>query len=514
VFYSNIGGDPMRIFEVVLILINLLSIFLSFKKNSKVVKLGVAGINLFLFLIHGIFEGFRYQMIFSYIFVILFVIFTLIKTRYNSFQAKTPKALKVIIRTLSVIFLIATLLLSCALPVFKLPKPTGSYDVGINYFHLVDENRNDPFLDKSTKKRELMVKVYYPAKNDDSKPFDGYFHNSSELLKAFAAGYNMPEFIFSHLKLVNTNSKEGLQVSDKEQGYPVVLFSHGAGTTMEVQTSQCEDLASQGYIVAAIDHTYVSWATLFPDGVVTAQEATTDFNTADPAETITQIMADDSKFVIDSLRRMNEGKINSDLKGRLNLDKIGAIGHSVGGAVAYNLAINDSRIKAAVDLDGIVFVTPKNKSEDMAPFLMIANDKYHILGIQSREPLIKKFEDMPEEDQIIAISMYGSEEVYKEAYQKSSQNITGLVEVLRSSGNLFTIEGSDHMKFTDLGFFIGFKQFRELMGIGGNTTPARCLEITKSVTATFFNKHLKSGEKDTLQSQVNKYPELKKVNLK
>lgn len=504
----------MRIFELLLILINLLSIFLSFKKYSKVVMLWVAGINLFLFLIHGIFEGFRYQMIFSYIFVFIFVFFTIVKTKYKFFQVKTAKALKVIIRSLSVIFLIATLLLSYALPVFKLPKPTGGYDVGIDYFHLVDENRNDPFLYKSTKKRELMIKVYYPAKNDESKPFDGYFHNSSELLKAFAAGYHMPEFIFNHLRLVNTNSKEGLQVSDKEQSYPVILFSHGAGTTMEVQTSQCEDLASQGYIVAAIDHTYVSWATLFPDRVVTAQEATTDFSTADPAELITQIMADDSKFVIDSLTQMNEGQIESNFKERLNLDKIGTIGHSVGGAVAYNLAINDSRIKAAVDLDGIVFVAPKDKSEDIAPFLMIANDKYHIQGIQSREPLIKKFEDMTEEEQKIMISMYGSEESYKEAYKKASQNIIGLAEVLKSSGNLFTIEGSDHMKFTDMGFFIGIEQLRELMGIGGNTAPARCLEITKSVTAAFFNKHLKSEEKNVLDSQVNKYPELKKVNLK
>jgi predicted dienelactone hydrolase len=104
---------------------------------------------------------------------------------------------------------------------------------------------------------------------------------------------------------------------------------------MEVQTSQCEDLASQGFIVAAIDHTYVSWATLFPDGVVTAQEATTDFNTADPAEIITQIMA-------------------------------------------------------AINLDGIVFVTPKENTKDMAPFLMLANDKYHVQGIENREPLTKK----------------------------------------------------------------------------------------------------------------------------
>jgi predicted dienelactone hydrolase len=503
----------MRTFEIVLILVNFLTIFLSFKKKSKVVRIGVAGINLSLLLIHCIFEGFRYQMIFSYIFVILFVIYTLVKTRNKFFETKTPKVLKVIAIGLSFVLLISTSFLAYALPVFKLPKPTGSYDVGIEYIHLVDEERNDPFLDKSTKKRELMVKVYYPANKDDSKPFSSYFHNSPKLIRAFAEGYNMPGFIFSHLNLVKTNSKDDLNISDKEKSYPVVLFSHGAGTTMEVQTSQCEDLASNGYIVVAIDHTYVSWATEFPHRIISAKEATTDFKTADPAEIITQIMADDSKFVIKSLNEINEGKIESIFKEKLNLDKIGAIGHSVGGAVAYNLAINDSRVKAAIDLDGIVFVTPKG-DKDMAPFLMLANDKYHIQGIKNGEPLTKRFEDMTADDQKIMIFMYGSKVQYNEAYNKAKKNITELRKVLKKSGNLFTIEGSDHMKFTDIGYFIGVSQLRELIGIGGETEPEKCLEVTKSITLEFLDQHLKGETKDSLNSLVKKYPELKNVDLK
>ncbi len=103
---------------------------------------------------------------------------------------------------------------------------------------------------------------------------------------------------------------------------------------------RAKDLASHGYIVVAIDHTYVSAATVFPDRIVSQKEATTNFTIAEPAEIITQIMADDSKFVIEQLGEINEGKINSIFKGKLDLDLIGALGHSVGGAVAYNLAIN------------------------------------------------------------------------------------------------------------------------------------------------------------------------------
>ena len=504
----------MRTFETVLIFVNLLSLVLSFKKQSKAVWLGAAGVNLSVFFVHGLLEGFRYQMVFSYMFVILLAIFSLVKTDDRFFEAKTPKALKVIGLSLSVVFLVFTSFLAYALPVFTLPKPTGSYDVGIQYFHFTDDTRANPFLDQSTKKRELMVKVYYPAKKDDSKPFYPYFHNSPELIKLFATFYNMPDFMFDHLVLVKTNSKEDLQLSDQQQSYPVVLFSHGAGTTMEVQTSQGEDLASHGYIVVAIDHTYVSAATVFPDRIVSHKEATTDFNTVEPAEIITQIMADDVKFVIEQLGDINEGKIESIFKGKLNLDQIGAIGHSVGGAVAYNLAINDSRVKAAIDLDGIVFITPKEDSKDRTPFLMLANDKYHIQALQSRKTLMKKYEYMDDVERKLTIEMFGSEAAYKEAYNKAQQNMMGLTEVLKDSGNLFTIEGSDHMKFTDIGLFIGVSQLREQIGIGGKTDPAKCLEITKAVTLAFFDQYLKGENKDSLDFLVKKYPELKKIDLK
>jgi predicted dienelactone hydrolase len=445
----------------------------------------------------------------------MLVMLALIKTKPKQrFQSKTLNVLKVIAQILSFVFLIFTYFLAYAFPVFTLPKPTGNYGVGITYFHLVDEKRIDSFLDQSPKKRELMVKVYYPAKKDHSKQVSRYFHNSPELIRALASGYGLPRFLFDHLNLIKTNSKDDLQLSDQQPNYPVILFSHGAGTTMEVQTSQCEDLASNGYIVVAIDHTYTSAATVFPDRIVSSREATTNFKTVDPAEIITQIMADDDEFVIETLSQWNEGKISSIFNGKLNLDEIGVIGHSVGGAVAYNLAIHDRRVKAAIDLDGTVFITRKGELKDVAPFLMLANDKYHIQAIQSRATLMKRFEEMDEIDQKITVEMYGSEQAYQEAYNKSKQNMIGLTEVLKASGNLFTIEGSDHMKFIDIGLFLGVKRLRELIGISGKTEPSRCLEITKALTLAFFDQHLKGETKVSFDSLLKKYPELKKVDLK
>jgi predicted dienelactone hydrolase len=502
----------MRIFEVLLILASFVALVLSFKNQPAAVRRWTAGITVSILLLHSALEGFRYQMIFAYIFVIVFTIFAIAGTHKNQSKTKTRKALKILTTGLAFVLLGATSFLAYALPVFKLPKPTGSYDIGIQYLHLVDEKRNDPFLDTSAKKRELMVKVYYPSKADNTKPFSPYFP-SPQLVRLFADFYGMPGFAFDQLNLVKTNSKEGLDLSDKEPTYPVILFSHGAGTTMEVQTSQSEDLASHGYIVVAIDHTYVSAGTVFPDSVVSHKDATTDFKVPEPAEVITQIMADDASFVIGQLEEMNSGKTDSIFAGRLDLDEIGIIGYSVGGAAAYNLAINDPRIKAAIDLDGVVYITPHGNAENVAPFLMLANDRYHIQAITSETPLMKTFEEMDDVDQKITIDMYGSRQAYQNAYNKAQQNVTGLTEVLKSSGSIFTIEGSDHMKFTDIGLFIGSRWLREKLNIGGKTDPGRCIEITEAVTRAFFDQHLKNDTRDALGSLIDKFPELQKIDL-
>ena len=499
-----------------MIAVSFLTLLLSFRKQSKAVWLGIGGINLLALVIHGGVEGFRYQMAFAYVFVILFAVSAFVKAGGTFSNIRVPKALKVISSSLCVVLLAFTAFLATALPVFTLPKPTGDIAVGIHYFHLVDERRTDPFLSKSTQRRELMIKVYYPAKPDASKPFSPYFDGSIQLLHAWAGFYHLPTFLFDHFHLIKTYSKVGLAVSDAQPSYPVILFSNGAGTTMEVETSQSEDLASHGYIVVDIDHPYVSAATVFPDRIVTAQEATTNFNTPEPAAPITQIMADDDKFVIESLGKMNKGKKNKGriapaFQGRLNLDEIGVIGHSVGGAVAYNMAINDRRVKAAINLDGTVYITP-NGSRGIASFLMLANDKYHVQAIESRKNLMETFNSTPQRQQEMR-DMYGSKKAYEAAYHTAQQNISGLADVLKASGDLYTIDGSDHMKFTDIGLFIGSQWLRGLIQIGGKTEPRRCLEITQALTVAFFDQHLKGQPAEAVTSLVKTFPELKKVNL-
>jgi predicted dienelactone hydrolase len=507
----------MRIFEGVLLFVNVLNLFLSFKQQPIHVRVGLLGANLAVLLLHGILEGFRYQMSPAYVIILFFVIYQVVALAqsYNRLRTvKIPKFIRLGAICLALMALLVTALLTSALPVFTLPKPTGNYAVGIHYFHWTDQARDEPFVPEAHRKRELMVKVHYPAKPDDEKPFAPYFRGSSPLLKLFASANGLPAFLFDHLTFVKSHAKEGLSLADDVPRYPVVLFSHGGGTSMEVHTAQAEDLASHGYIVVAIDHTYASAATQFPDHLVSARDATANFApTGEPVAIIVQIMVDDARFVLDTLAALDAGQVETFFTGRLDLEKVGAVGHSLGGAVAYDLALHDQRVKAAINLDGRVFTVPSGELGNIPPFLMLANDDFYVQMIQNRQGLLDEFDTMTEELKAQTIYTFGSEEAYRAAYAKAQQEIVALRNLLLASGNLYTIEGSSHMKFTDIGLFFGIQQLREQIGIGGKTDPARCLVITQALTRAFFDQHLQGSTDLLFPSLAQQYAELIKVKL-
>jgi predicted dienelactone hydrolase len=161
--------------------------------------------------------------------------------------------------------------------------------------------------------------------------------------------------IFSH-------AEERAAVAENPARFPVIVFSHGLGSTGFNYTSLIEDLVSHGYVVAAIEHTESTMAVWFPNGRIIPFHQDALPNGLTPAERFQRMAAAiavginegaaDVRFVLNRLAELNTGDVQHFLlAGRLDLNRFGAMGHSAGAEFAARACQLDVRLKACVDLD-------------------------------------------------------------------------------------------------------------------------------------------------------------------
>jgi pimeloyl-ACP methyl ester carboxylesterase len=89
-------------------------------------------------------------------------------------------------------------------------------------------------------------------------------------------------------------------------------------------------------------------------------------------ERLGTVWADDQRFVLDQLAAWNTQ--HSLLRGHLDLQRVGAFGHSLGGAAAAQAAHVDRRIDAAVNMDGAMFGTVTTEGSRV-PFLLLEAER-------------------------------------------------------------------------------------------------------------------------------------------
>lgn len=484
----------MRLFEILLVLscFALLADLLFIKRSAKKTGLGIGiGIGSSVILVaHLLVEGYRWQLLLVYIMTALFMFIVLLRHSDKMIHLKIGKVLKYSLSSLIVILLVASTLLSVYLPVFDLPKPEGPEKVGTQTFHFTDQNRDEILTEDQTDKRELMVQVWYPTENISNKKRDTLFPNNKEMFKtyiqSFSASLKLPEFVLDYWKYSHSNSYENVEILPSASPYPVVLLSHGMGTSRVLQASQAENLASHGFIVVTIDHTYSTFATLFPDGRVTGY--TTKMTTIDDRREVGDIWTKDVEFVIDQIEKLNSGAIESQFKGKIDVDNIGAMGHSFGGATAFNATYLDHRIKAGVNMDGSL-----NEVEDRddinKPFMFIRSGNF--------EDWLANFEkDRNSDDEV---TKFLSDELHI------------MKNVIEHGGNVIYIEGTQHFNFTDLQFY---SELIKLSGITGEINGKRGSNIVNQYVLDFFNKQLKGTGGNLIQGPSDIYPEVKFVDPK
>ncbi|WP_326829010.1 lipase [Streptosporangium sp. NBC_01810] len=261
-----------------------------------------------------------------------------------------------------------------------LPKPTGPLQIGTVSLHLVDPARPDPWVPAKSS-RELMVQLWYPAQKAAAYPRAPWL--SPKMAEAVLAG--VPA---GTVRLPVTHGRVGAPVYRGRGPRPVLLFSHGFAADRASSTALAEDLASHGYVVAAIDHTYDAGAVEFPDGQVEIHAASSpppNFDEQDDPVATKAVAARlaDTRFVMDQLTALNRGRVidaerrsaPKGLRGVLDLSRIGMFGHSLGGATAAATMHADSRVKAGINLDGAMFGPVLQEGLDR-PFLQVGSSEH------------------------------------------------------------------------------------------------------------------------------------------
>jgi len=239
---------------------------------------------------------------------------------------------------------IGAIILFIALERFSLPAPTGPFAVGTTTLTLTDPTRPEPH-DPSTH-RTVVVQLWYPA----SPSTDSIAHYQ-RLREATLSTFYTP--------LLHTHSHTDAPIASTPASFPVLLFGPRWGGQRTQETALAEDLASHGYVVAAVDHPYNAARVEVNGRVITGNEALEGpGGPSSPASaqivywnSTLDLWAADNLFVLNQLAALNSTRFHN----ALDTNHAGAFGHSFGGAVAFRMLGLDPRIVSAVNLDGWTF---------------------------------------------------------------------------------------------------------------------------------------------------------------
>ncbi|PVC91161.1 dienelactone hydrolase family protein [Streptomyces sp. CS131] len=253
-----------------------------------------------------------------------------------------------------------------AFPVPEFPAPSGRFPVGTETVEWsVPATRTEREKQPGTAgPRPLVVQLWYPAGRSapDARraPYLGRTEAEARTVSAALADYTgVPGFLLDGLPRARSHAVPGAPVADGGGRFPVVVFSPGLGGVRTQNTGWAEELASRGYVVAAVDHPYDSATVVLSDGRTLRTRVTATGDRAKDralAEEWTRTRAADLRAVLTRLERLErseaEGRLAGRLAGRLDVGRVAAAGHSIGGAAALQAARQDRRFDAVVDLDG------------------------------------------------------------------------------------------------------------------------------------------------------------------
>jgi pimeloyl-ACP methyl ester carboxylesterase len=223
-----------------------------------------------------------------------------------------------------------------------------------------------------------------------------------------------------------------------------------------------QELASHGYVVATVDHTYGNVVSVFPDGRSIFRSPDLFDEKGDPphnGQALVQVWAQDLAFVLDELMQLN-GEEGGSLNGRLDLSRVGVFGHSTGGGATVTFCQQDARCTAGLGLDAWLVPTPDNMETrpPTQPFLFINTPAW-----------------ITEENTVRGRRIFAA---------------------LPNQATLVTIAGADHFDFSDLPLF---SPLTHQLGLTGTIDGRLMTEILNRYVLAFFDSTLRGQTSDLLQ---------------
>ncbi|MDP6973479.1 MAG: peptidylprolyl isomerase, partial [Pseudomonadales bacterium] len=300
---------------------------------------------------------------------------------------------------------------------------SGEHAVGVRDFAMTDDSRLGVHAAAADEPRHLLVRVWYPAQSVKGFERRQYFTELERETTGAGLGSAMGlPFLFQYLGHAWTNSHVDAPLLAGSANLPTVIYSHGYTSFASQNTALMETLASHGYVVYSVQHSYDASATVLPDrrvipldpavaeemarlaeaGISDSQMQafageTYALRRAGSIETYETSMTNgdriasvsaplwlaDRLFVHDTLEAGDVPQSVADIVAASNFAETGQMGMSFGGSTTGGICMIDVRCTAAVNLDGGDYhATPFNRQQPQ-PFLMFYSDYDKIAEMMS-----------------------------------------------------------------------------------------------------------------------------------
>ena len=424
---------------------------------------------------HANIEGLRWQMYLLYTFVIVTLLISIpdfLKAKKEHGITRQP------LRVFPALVLLAvSTALPILLPVPSIPAPSGPYPVGTRIYELTDSSRKEIYSGEDQARR-FAIQIWYPSEPSPSDRRAPWMSRPDIFGPAISEYLGMPSFFLDHLALVEIPAFQESDVAPSSGGYPVILFSHGWNGFNAQNSGQALELASHGYVVIGVQHTYGAIVTVFEDGTIAHNNPSAlpigapeeEYEAA--AQKLAEQWAGDMRFALDFME-LQQKDANSPFYQSLDLSQVGVYGHSMGGGAAIQFCSTDVRCHALLGMD---------------PFMRPVSEAVLENGVT--QPAFFMFSQRWADD----------------VNSRNNQLFHRFLSNVKEPVGVISIEGTTHYDFTDLTML---SPLTAQLGLKGPTDGKRVRAIIDDYLLSFFDMALRNKTTDLFRASSTTYSEVR-----